>query len=172
MVNKIWVRGMTGPDNGINAFLSQLLPTHCGQMRLGIVLHKEEPRAHYTSVRSDNCSEDFISVPNSIQRTAGYNMEVCVTFQGYATPDHHCPTPKPVMLDDVPGSLMFTTASADSFMPITCNQCEPALTCVENELTVADLMILVFPRDCQATCTVLGWEHRSHGGHRNFMPPT
>lgn len=85
-----------------------------------------------------------------------------MTFQGYATPDHHCPTPKPVMLDDVPGSIMFTTASADSYMPITCAQCDPALTCVENELTVADLMILVFPRDCQSTCTVLGWEHRSH----------
>ncbi|KAJ8339725.1 hypothetical protein SKAU_G00343580 [Synaphobranchus kaupii] len=34
-------------------------------MRPGIVLHQEEPRAHCTSVRSDNGSEDFIPVPNS-----------------------------------------------------------------------------------------------------------
>ncbi|KAJ8355029.1 hypothetical protein SKAU_G00225960 [Synaphobranchus kaupii] len=37
----------------------------------GIVLHQEEPRAHCTSVRSDNGSEDFIPVPNSSQGTVG-----------------------------------------------------------------------------------------------------
>ncbi|KAJ8356578.1 hypothetical protein SKAU_G00193720 [Synaphobranchus kaupii] len=36
-------------------------------MRPGIVLHQEEPRAHCTSVKSDNGSEDFIPVPNISQ---------------------------------------------------------------------------------------------------------
>ncbi|KAJ8354561.1 hypothetical protein SKAU_G00221280 [Synaphobranchus kaupii] len=36
-------------------------------MRPGIVLHQEETRAHCTSVRFDNGSEDFIPVPNSSQ---------------------------------------------------------------------------------------------------------
>ncbi|KAJ8358729.1 hypothetical protein SKAU_G00152540 [Synaphobranchus kaupii] len=44
-------------------------------MRPVIVLHQEEPRAHCTSVRSDNRSEDFIPVPNSSQGTVGYDME-------------------------------------------------------------------------------------------------
>ena len=31
----------------------------------------------------------LILVPNSSQGTVGYDMEVCVTFQGYASSDHH-----------------------------------------------------------------------------------
>ncbi|KAJ8352103.1 hypothetical protein SKAU_G00235790 [Synaphobranchus kaupii] len=84
-------------------------------MRPGIVLHQEEPRAHCTSVRSDNRSEDFIPVPNSSQGTVGYDME-----------------------------------------------CEPALICEENGAPMVDLPILVFSRECQSSCTVLGCEHRSH----------
>ncbi|KAJ8342163.1 hypothetical protein SKAU_G00320910 [Synaphobranchus kaupii] len=79
-------------DQGINELLDSLwreLPTHSGHMRPGIVLHQEEPRAHCTSVKSDNRSEDFIPVPNSSQGTVGYGMEVCATLQGYASPDHH-----------------------------------------------------------------------------------
>ncbi|KAJ8374091.1 hypothetical protein SKAU_G00046710 [Synaphobranchus kaupii] len=98
-------------DQGI----SEELPTHSGHMRPGIVLHQEEPRAHCTSVRSDNHSEDFIPVPNSSQGTVGYDME-----------------------------------------------CEPALICEENGAPMADLLILVFSRECQSSCTVLGCEHRSH----------
>ncbi|CAB1445544.1 unnamed protein product [Pleuronectes platessa] len=50
--------------------------------------HQEEPRAQCTSVRSDNCSGDFLLVTNSSQGT-GYDMEVRATFKGYASPDHH-----------------------------------------------------------------------------------
>ncbi len=41
------------------------LPMHSGHMRPGIVLHYEESRAHCTSIRSDNGSEDLIPVPKS-----------------------------------------------------------------------------------------------------------
>ncbi len=51
--------------NSINAFIIQKLPTHSGHMRLVVVMHQEEPRAHFMSVRSDSGSEDFISVFNS-----------------------------------------------------------------------------------------------------------
>ena len=50
-------------------------------MRLGVVLHQEEPRAHCSTIRSDSQSEDFILVPNSSQGTVGYEMEVCATLQ-------------------------------------------------------------------------------------------
>ena len=39
-----------GPDNGINAFVIQELPTHSAHMRLGLVLHQEEPMAYCASV--------------------------------------------------------------------------------------------------------------------------
>ncbi|CAB1422580.1 unnamed protein product [Pleuronectes platessa] len=97
-----------------------------------IVLYQEEPRAHCTSVRSDNRSENFLPVPNSSQGTVGYDMEVCATLQGYAFPDHQRPIANPVMLNVVTGSITFTTASPDSFTPVTCAQCKPALICEEN----------------------------------------
>lgn len=77
----IKVRGKREPVNGINACIIQELTTHSGHIRLGIVLHQEEPRAHSTSVRSDDHSEDFIPVPNSCKGTVGYDMEVRVTLQ-------------------------------------------------------------------------------------------
>ena len=52
-------------------------------MTPGIVLHQEEPRDLCTSVRFENRSEYLITVPNSTQGTAGYDMEVCMTLQGY-----------------------------------------------------------------------------------------
>ena len=58
-------------------------------MKHGIVLHQGTPGAHTTRVRSDNHSEDFIPVPNNSQGTVGYDMEVCVTLEAYASPDHH-----------------------------------------------------------------------------------
>ena len=97
-----------------------------------------------TSIRSDNLSKDFIPVPNNGQSTVGYDMEVCATRQGYSPPDHHWPTAKPVMLNDVTGSITFTTASPDSFTPVTCAQCEPALICEENGAPMADLPVLLF----------------------------
>lgn len=48
-----------------------------------------------------------MSTPSSrhdIWQTVGYDVEVCVT-QGYASPDHHWPTTKPVMLDDDTGNI-------------------------------------------------------------------
>ncbi|KAI1901946.1 hypothetical protein AGOR_G00039660 [Albula goreensis] len=43
----------------VRAIVIQELPTLSGHMRPGIALHQEEPRAHCTSARSDNGSEDF-----------------------------------------------------------------------------------------------------------------
>ncbi|KAJ8359464.1 hypothetical protein SKAU_G00159890 [Synaphobranchus kaupii] len=77
------------PDELVDGVLGDLLPDldqgiselldrnclHTLATRPGIVLHQEEPRAHCTSVRSDNRSEDFIPVPNSSQGTVGYDME-------------------------------------------------------------------------------------------------
>ena len=71
VLNWIQLWGTWGPVNGIKDFVIQELPIHSRHMRLGIVLHQEEPRAHCTSVRSDNGSEDFIPVPNSSQGTIG-----------------------------------------------------------------------------------------------------
>ncbi|CAB1445277.1 unnamed protein product [Pleuronectes platessa] len=61
---------------------------NCLHNRLGIFLHQQEPRAHCTSVRSYNRSEDFLPVPNSNQGAVGYDMEVCATLQGYDSQDH------------------------------------------------------------------------------------
>ncbi|CAB1451106.1 unnamed protein product, partial [Pleuronectes platessa] len=69
-------------------FFIRELPTYSGNMRPGIVLHQEEPRAHCTSERSDNRSEDFIPVPNSIQeseRSGGQSPGACV----YVLSDTH-----------------------------------------------------------------------------------
>lgn len=75
------------------------LSTCPGPVRPGNALHQEELWAY--SVWSDNCSEDFITVPHSTQGTIGHDMEVYVAFQRCASPDHHWPTNKPVMLDNV-----------------------------------------------------------------------
>ncbi|XP_073321443.1 uncharacterized protein [Pagrus major] len=69
------VRRTRGTFNGINAFVLQELPPHCGHMRPVTILHQDEPRAHCTSVRSDSRAEDFIPVPNSSQGTVGFDME-------------------------------------------------------------------------------------------------
>lgn len=58
-------------------------------MRQGIGLLQGEPRAHSTSVRSDNHSDDFIPAPNGSQGTVGYDMEVCATLKAYASLNHH-----------------------------------------------------------------------------------
>lgn len=52
--------------------------------------------------------------------------------------------PPQFMLDDVAGSITFTTVSPDSFMSVTCAQCEPVLICEKNRALMADLPILVF----------------------------
>ena len=69
-------------------------------------------------------------------------MEVYATLQGYATPDHHWPTAKLVMLGDVTGSITFTTVSPGSFMPVTCAQCEPSLIGQENGAPMSELPML------------------------------
>jgi len=40
-------------------------------MRQGIIMHLEEHRAHYTSIRSDNGSKDFFLVPKNNKGTIG-----------------------------------------------------------------------------------------------------
>ena len=60
--------------------------------------------SHCISVRSDSRSE-------SSQCTVGYDKENCATHQEHDSPNHHWPTTKPVMLDDVVGSITFNTAS-------------------------------------------------------------
>ena len=66
-----------------------------------------------------------------------------VTLQQYASSDHHWNTTKPVLLDDITGSTMFTTAPPHSFTPVTC-----ALICEHNRAEMADLPILVFSHKC------------------------
>lgn len=78
-------------------------------MRPGSVLHQEELRTHCICVRPDNRSEDFILAPNSSQGTVGCDTKVCVILQGYASPDHSWSTAKLVMLDDITGSMTFTS---------------------------------------------------------------
>lgn len=77
------------------------------------------------------------------------------------------------MLDDVTGSITFSTASPDSLVPVTCAQCEPAVICEENRAPMADLPILVFSRECQSRCRELSCEYRSRkrmwGPHATLM---
>ena len=117
-------------------------------MRLSIVLHQEKPMAHYTSIKSNNCSEDFIQVSHSSQGTIGYDIEVCATHQEYAARDHHWPTTKPVLLYDATNNITFTMASPDSFKPVTRAQCEPALICC----AIVGLPILVFSHESRSSC--------------------
>lgn len=73
---------------------SESMPSSPIHVRLGIVLHREEPRAQCTS--SD--------------------MEGCAPLQPCALPDpDHWPQAKPVMLDDVRWSIILTTLCTDSF---------------------------------------------------------
>lgn len=55
-----------------------------------------------------------------------------VSLEEYTFSEHHLLTSKSVMLCDAAGSIILTTASPDSFMCITCPQCEPALICDKN----------------------------------------
>ena len=79
---------------------------HTSHMRPGTVLHQEEPMTHCISIMSENHSEVFILVPYSSEGAADYDMEVCVTLQRYASPDHRWPTDNLVMLDDVTGNMV------------------------------------------------------------------
>lgn len=96
--------GRWGPVNGINALVIQDLPAHSGHMRPGIVLHQEEPRAHCTCIRSDNCSEDFIPVPNSSQGNimTWRSVRPSKDTLSQTITDH-----RQIMLDDVTGSITF-----------------------------------------------------------------
>lgn len=86
--------------------------------------------------------------------TIGYDMKDCVAT---------ITDPPPNQSDWMKtSSIMFNMASADFFMPVTCAQREPALICAENGETIGALPILVFFRECQSSCKVLGCEHRSH----------
>lgn len=77
---------------------------------------------------------------------------------GFISPEHHWPTTKLVMLDDITGSITFTMASPDSFTPVACAQCVSALICEENRRPVADLAILVFCMNANwaAQCLAVG----------------
>lgn len=65
--------------------------------------HMRETRTNSNGIRSDNCS--FISGPNTSQDIVSYGMEICVTLQWYASPDHHWSIAKSVMVDVVTGSI-------------------------------------------------------------------
>ncbi len=60
------------------------------------------------------------------------------------------------MLNDVTGSITFSTGSPDPFTSVTCAQGEPALICEKHRVPVADLPILVFNGKCQSSSTVPG----------------
>lgn len=53
------------------------------------------------------------------------------------------------MLNDVKGSIMFSTASPLPFMSISRAQGEPALICGNHRAPVMDLLILVFYGKCK-----------------------
>ena len=89
--------------------------------------------AHCNSVRSDNCSEDFTLVPYTSQCAVGYDIGVCVTLQGYATPDH-------------------SVNHAVSRLLHVCHMCSE-WSC--SHLWMEDLPIMVFSHKCQLSCMVL-----------------
>ncbi|KAI4905422.1 hypothetical protein NFI96_026322 [Prochilodus magdalenae] len=62
--------------------------------------------------------------PKMSQRCSiGFRLEEPVGHSmGYASPDHHRPTTKPVMLNDVAGSTTFSTASPEPVTSVTCAQ--------------------------------------------------
>ena len=102
-----------GPVNGINGVFIQELPTQSG-------LPRRNPG------------------PTALT-SGGLWQEVCVTLQGHASRDHHWSNAKPVMLNDVTGSITFTMACPGSFMPVTCAQCGPVLVCGEKGLPMVEL---------------------------------
>ena len=67
---------------------------------------------------------------------------------------HHRFTTRPVMLNDVAGSITFSLSSPDSFTSITGAQGEPALICEKYKKPMADLPFLVFSSKCQSSATV------------------
>ncbi|CAB1439454.1 unnamed protein product [Pleuronectes platessa] len=66
-------------EHDVQSMAIQEMPTDTCYMRLSIVLHQKEPRAHCTRISSDNHSEDFFLV------AAVYDMAVCATPQGHAS---------------------------------------------------------------------------------------
>ena len=58
-------------------------------------------------------------------------LEVCASVHGYASP-------RPVILNDVTGGIMFSTASLDPFTSVTCAQGEPAIICEKHRAPVVD----------------------------------
>ena len=124
------------------AFITLELPTHSCNMRPGITPGGTQGPLHQHKVW--HCSEDFSAIPNSSQSTVGFDMEICATLQRYSSPDHRCPTAKPILQDDVTGNIMTTRSPRHSHV-----HCEPALICVENVTPMADLPILEFSREYQ-----------------------
>ncbi|KAI4875052.1 hypothetical protein NFI96_014253, partial [Prochilodus magdalenae] len=82
--------------------------------------------------------------------------------KGYASPDHHWSTTKPVILNDVAGGITFSTATPEPVTSVVCAQVKPALICEKHKAPVVDLSILVFCGKCQSSSTVLASEHRAH----------
>ena len=85
-------------------------------------------------------SEDFMPVPNSSQGTVGWHGGLC-------DPPRICLL-RPSLTHHQTGPaglcyriIMFTTASPDSFTPVTWAQCEPALICEQQVAPMVDLPI-------------------------------
>lgn len=66
------------------------------------------------------------------------------------------------MLEDVAGSITFSTASPASVTSVSCAQCDTALICKEHRAPLANLPILVFSGKCQSACTVSCCTNRPH----------
>ncbi|CAB1460430.1 unnamed protein product [Pleuronectes platessa] len=75
------------------------------------------------------------------------------------------------MLDDVTGSITFTTVFPDSFTTVTCAQREPALICEENAVLVVEQAILEFSHECQSSCTHKGADTVPAAGLIPFYGP-
>lgn len=75
---QVWEEG--GEENRVNALTVQELLTHSIHMKLGTVMHQQEPRAQWSSKQSDLCLK--IRVPNSFQCTSIQHRRVCIALHG------------------------------------------------------------------------------------------
>lgn len=93
---------------------------HSDHIGLDIFLHQKEPQH---SVSSEHCSEDFMLALNLV-RVLEMKMEINMEI---SLQDHKSHSIKLLMQYEVTDSIMFTMATPDSFMSVTCAQRGPAV---------------------------------------------
>ncbi|KAI4893701.1 hypothetical protein NFI96_000602 [Prochilodus magdalenae] len=137
--------------------------------KAGLIIKDESLLLFLTAVMAGCCKgcENYMhNMGFSVQCNSitWIKKEICLQItdrKGYASPDHHWPTTKPVMLNDVAGGITFYTASPEPVTSVTCAQVKPALVCEKHKAPVADLPILVFCGKCQSSSTPLAKVRRT-----------